>query len=43
MRKKTVKAIRKKAYENVKANPKGNLGDEYKRIKKEYKSVRGKI
>jgi hypothetical protein len=43
MRKKTVKAIRKKAYENVKNNPKGDLQTEYKRIKKEYKSVRGQI
>lgn len=43
MRKKTAKAIRKKAYENVKANPQADLGNEYKRLKKVYKSVKGEI
>jgi hypothetical protein len=43
MRRTVAKKLRKKAYENVKANPKGVLGDEYKRLKKEYKSIRGQI
>jgi hypothetical protein len=43
MRGKAAKALRKKAYENVKANPNGNLGNEYKRLKKVYKKIKGEI
>jgi hypothetical protein len=43
MRKKTVKSIRKKTYENVKGNSKADLNAEVKRLKKLYKSVRGEI